>query len=266
MRGAMGKSVRTARTLLLVYYAYMLEYRAELIFWILSGSLPLIMLGIWNQAAQSGEFGFTPLEMSRYFLAVFFMRQLTVVWVIWDFERDVLEGRLTPRLLQPIDPAWHYFYSHLAERCARLPFVFLLLGLCFALYPEAFWLPSFNRGLICLLIAFLVFALRFAIQYTFAMAAFWIERATAIQQFWMLFYIFLSGMIAPLDLFPPLLKKLVYWTPFPYLLDFPAKILVGLPVNIGQGLLAVLGWLSLFFLLNRWLWRRGLKQYSGMGA
>jgi ABC-2 type transport system permease protein len=112
----------------------------------------------------------------------------------------------------------------------------------------------------------LTFALRFLMQYTFALLAFWTERASAIEEFWNLFYLFLSGMIAPLEVFPPGVREVALWTPFPYLVHFPVAILIGLPVDIVRGVLVMLGWSLLFFIGNRWLWRRGLKQYSGMGA
>ncbi|RMF24899.1 MAG: multidrug ABC transporter permease, partial [Cyanobacteria bacterium J083] len=35
-----------ARTILLAHYAHMLEYRAEILLWALSGSLPLILMGV----------------------------------------------------------------------------------------------------------------------------------------------------------------------------------------------------------------------------
>lgn len=262
----MNQTLRKARTFLWVYYAYMVEYRAELILWVLSGSLPLILMGVWIEAASGGQFGLKPVDFARYFLAAFIVRQLTVVWVVWEFEREVVEGRLSPRLLQPIDPVWHHVASHVSERLARLPFAVLLVLLFFVLYPQAFWVPSFAQLLLFLLAIALAFGLRFLIQYTFAMVAFWTERASALEQFWMLFFLFLSGLIAPLEVFPPLVRQVTLWTPFPYFVYFPASILIGLPVNLAQGFLAMLGWSGLFFVLNRWLWRRGLKQYSGMGA
>ncbi len=262
----MNQAVRKARTLLWVYYSYMVEYRAELILWVLSGSLPLILMGVWIEASQSGQFGLKPVDFARYFLAAFIARQMTVVWVVWEFEKEVVEGRLSPRLLQPLDPAWHHVASHLAERLARLPFMIFLVILFFALYPQAWWLPSLGQLFLFLGTIALAFVLRFLIQYTFAMVAFWTERASAIEQFWMLFFLFLSGLIAPLDVFPPLIRDIALWTPFPYLVYFPASLLVGLPANITQGLLMMVGWTVIFFGLNRWLWRRGLKQYSGMGA
>jgi ABC-2 type transport system permease protein len=262
----MRQWARIVKTLLSVYYAYMLEYRAELLFWVLSGSLPIILMGIWVKASASGQFGLETIQFARYFFAVFLARQFNIVWVIWEFEREVVEGRLSPRLLQPLDPGWHHFFSHVAERLGRFPFVFILIGIFFAFYPQAFWLPRWTQIILFLIVSLLAFSLRFIVQYTWSMLAFWTERASSVEQIWFLVYLFLSGMIAPLEVFPPHIRAVILWSPFPYLIHFPAAILVGLPVNLWQGFGVMLFWSGLFLILNRWLWRLGLKQYSGMGA
>lgn len=255
-----------SKVFLSVYYAYMVEYRAELILWVLANSMPLIMMGVWTQAAAGGGFSLSAIDFARYFICVFLIRQLTIVWVVWEFEKEVVEGRLSPRLLQPIDPVWHHVAGHVAERFARMPFTFVLMALFCVLYPQAFWVPSGVGAILAIAAIVLAFILRFLIQYTFAMFAFWTERATAIEQFWFLFYSFLSGMIAPLNVFPEGVKAVVMWTPFPYLIYFPASLLVGLPVNVGQGFSVMVAWSALFWVVNRWLWRRGLRHYSGMGS
>jgi ABC-2 type transport system permease protein len=257
---------KLSKTLLTTQYAYMVEYRAELILWALSGSLPIILMGVWNQAANGGQFPLSSMEFVRYFLAVFLVRQLTVVWVIWEFEKEVIQGLLSPKLLQPLDPVWHHVAGHLGERLARLPFVLGLMTLGFVLYPHSFWLPSLQDLVVFTIVIIITFTLRFLIQYTFALFAFWTERASAIEQFWLIFYVFLSGLVAPLEVFPPTLKSILMWTPFPYMVHFPSAILVGLPVNVGQGILVMGLWVLIFWLINRWLWKKGLSQYSGMGA
>ena len=68
--------------------------------------LGLCRLSLWVsglQAAQGGQFGLSPVDFTRYFLTVFVVRQITVVWVIWDFEREVVEGKLSSKLLQPLE-------------------------------------------------------------------------------------------------------------------------------------------------------------------
>ncbi|HEY9649962.1 MAG TPA: multidrug ABC transporter permease, partial [Coleofasciculaceae cyanobacterium] len=84
----MNRTIKKALTFLSVYYAYMLEYRAELFLWALSGTLPLILMGVWTQASQGGQFGLSPTEFARYFLTVFLVRQFNIVWVVWEFEKE----------------------------------------------------------------------------------------------------------------------------------------------------------------------------------
>ena len=259
-------NVNKARTLLLAHYAHMLEYRAEIFLWALSNSLPIILMGVWIQASSEGNFEFTPQQFARYFFSVFIVRQLTTIWVIWEFEREIVEGKLSLRLLQPLDPVWHHVARHLAEKMTRIPLIALFCGLFFVLYPDAAWIPQLSNIFLGLSAIALAFILRFAIQYTFAMLAFWTERASAIQQFWFLFYVFLSGTIAPLEVFPNAVRQVVEWTPFPYMMHFPAILLMGLPVDFGRSILIMFAWTIIFIALNRWLWRKGLKQYSGMGA
>jgi ABC-2 type transport system permease protein len=262
----MNSLLRKIRIFLLTYYAKTLEFRAEIFLWALSGSLPIILMGVWIKAAENGNFELTAISFARYFFSVFLIRQFTTIWVIWEFEKEVLEGTLSFRLLQPIDPVWHHVANHLAEKTTRLPLVIFFTILFFCLYPQAIWLPSIRNSFLFIFALIMAFILRFIIQYTFAMFAFWTERASAIEQFWFLFYIFLSGYIAPLEVFPPVVREILLWTPFPYFINFPAALLVGLPVNFWRGMLIILGWAIVFLFINRWLWRKGLEQYSGMGA
>lgn len=265
----MRRFLRRARVFLSVYYHQMVEFRAELILWMLAGLFPFILMGLWMEAGSAGDLSMTPLGFARYFTAVFIVRQATVVWVIWEFEREVVEGKLSPRLLQPIDPVWHHFATHVSERLARLPYAVALMALFFSLQPQVLWWPGWSALGLALLLTSMAFVLRFTIQYTLAMFCFWTERASAIQELWFLFYLFMSGLIAPLSEYPEPIRSLAYWTPFPYLVYIPSRVLAGEgpgDVSLVQGFVALLIWLAIALTLNRFLWTRGLKRYSAMGA
>ncbi len=260
------KGLRKFRALLAAGYAEMVEYRAEIYLWVLSGIMPFVLMGLWMEASLTGDTGRDPVEFARYFYSVFVVRQVTLVWVIYEFESLVVRGTLSPYLLQPINPVWRFVASHLGERIARFPFLIALTAIFFALYPQAFWVPSlanFTQACLCL---FLAFCLRFIMQYAFAMIAFWSERANAIEDLWFFLYLFLSGFIAPLDLFPSGVRKLAELTPFPYLIYMPAQLMIGNPVNLTKGLSVMALWGGFFFLLYQILWRCGLRRYSAMGA
>lgn len=265
-RHGFARSWRIARALLSTQYATMLEYRAEIALWALSGVLPLIMLGVWQGSGAGAAAGWTPLALSRYFLAAFLVRQFTVVWLIHVFEEDLLQGKLSPQLLQPLHPLWRHLAAHLAEQATRLPFVALMLVLALLWQPAALPQPSPLQLLLGLLAIVAAFVLRFCLQILLTMACFWSERAAALDRLVLIPYLFLSGLVAPLDTFPPGLRALANATPFPLMVDFPARLLAGLPVATAAGFTAIAAWCAALLPLGLLLWRAGLRRYSAMGA
>lgn len=254
-----------------VQFAYMAEYRAEIALWALSGVVPFIMLAIW-QSAPLPELGLDGPMLGRYFLSAFVVRQFTVVWVVWQFEEDTIQGRLSPYLLQPLHPLWRYVASHQAEQATRLPFVLLIITTFFLLQPTALALPSPARLLLGVLAVGLAFAINFLLQSLVACLCFWSERATALERLLMIPTLFLSGLVAPLQAFPPELARLALKTPFPYLIAFPAQLLAGVPLrgedglSVAGGFLAMALWIAVLLPLLLLLWRAGVRRYGAMGA
>jgi ABC-2 type transport system permease protein len=257
---------RVARALLGSQYALMLEYRAEIALWALSGVLPLIMLGVWSGSGAAAAAGLSPQQLSRYFLAAFVVRQFTVVWLIQVFEDDALQGRLSPLLLQPLSPLWRYLAAHFSEQASRIPFVAVMLLAVGLAAPGLLWLPSAGDLVLGILAIVAAFLLRFLLQVLVTTLCFWSERAAALDRLLMIPYLFLSGIVAPLDTFPPVVRRLALATPFPWMVDFPARLLAGEPVNMALGFGAIAAWCLLLLPIGHWLWRAGLRRYSAMGA
>jgi len=269
-------TLRTTRAYFSLWYGVMMAYRVEILLWAIATALPLIMMGIWVEAGASGKFaGFTSVDAARYFIAVFVVRQFSVVWVIYEFEHLVNSGKLSSLLLHPIDPLPRFVLMHVAEWAARLPFVFALVAMAFWLQPQALfgsdaqpgvWQPVWWRLLLGVVLIGAAFMLRFLMQYAVAMLAFRLERVQAIDGLFFMPYLFFSGMVVPLQVMPEGVAGALLWTPFPYLIWFPAQVITGAPVDVGQGLGVLAGWLVGLFLINRWAWSRGLRHYSAMGA
>jgi ABC-2 type transport system permease protein len=271
----MRRFARLARVLLTTQYAHMLEYRAEIALWALSGLVPLLMMSLWIHQADmagalggvpAGEGGLSRLDLARYFISAFIVRQFTVAWVVFSFEEDALQGRLSPMLLQPLHPLWRYLTAHLAEQATRLPFVAGLAGLFLLLVPWAAWLPSPGRLLLVVLATALAFAVNFLVQCLIAVLCFWSERASALERLHTLAMLFLSGLMAPLEVFPPAVRQAAEWTPFPWIIHFPARLLAGAEVDQAGGFAALVGWLALLLPLTLLLWRAGVRRYAAMGG
>ena len=261
-----GLNRRIIRALLGVEYAHMLEYRAEIALWALSGVLPFIMLSVWSGSDARVGLGLDGMALDRYFLSAFLVRQCSVVWVVYAFEEDALLGRLSPYLLQPLHPLWRYVAAHLGEQLTRLPFAAAITGIFFLLQPAAFWLPSPDRALLGWLATWMAFAIGFLLQSLIAALCFWSEKASALERLLFIPFVFLSGLLAPLTAFPPAVRAVAQWTPFPYLIDFPARVLAQQPLDLMAGFAAQLLWIGLLLPCVLLLWRAGVRRYSAMGA
>lgn len=257
---------RVARALLVSQYALMLEYRAEIVLWALSGVLPLIMLGVWSGSGAGAGAGLSAEQISRYFLSAFLVRQFTVVWLIHVFEEDALQGRLSPFLLQPLAPLWRYLAAHFSEQASRVPIVAVMVLALGLVAPGLLWLPSARSLLLALVAIQAAFLLRFLLQVLVTTLCFWSERAAALDRLLLIPYLFLSGLVAPLATFPPAVRRLALATPFPWMVDFPARLLAGEPVDAALGFGAIAAWCLLLLPIGLWLWRAGLRRYSAMGA
>ncbi len=265
--------LKKMRVLVSAQHANMLAYRAEIYLWVLAHTVPFIMMSVWMTAAGTGtgaNFSMDAVGYARYFLAVYIVRQFTAIWMIYEFEWHVVEGRLSSMLLRPINALWHYVSAHLGEQLARFPFFIVMVGVLFLLYPKAWGWPAPTSIPIGIIAIYAAFALRFAMQYCVAMGCFWFERASSIDQLSMLPYLFFSGLIIPLSDMPAGVARVLYLTPFPYTIDFPARILTGKlmwndPI-LWQGFGIMAAWFLVFAMLGGFLWKRGLFNYYGQGA
>ena len=123
-------------TLLKVQYSNMLEYRVEIALWAISGIIPFFMLNIWTNNNLNESINISDVMLSRYFLCAFFVRQFSVVWVVFSFEEDSLMGKVSPYLIQPLNPFFRYFAQHLAEQITRFPFALIIAFFFFIFNPE----------------------------------------------------------------------------------------------------------------------------------
>ena len=260
-----NSSIYKFGTLFKTQYANMLEYRAEIALWAISGVIPFFMLNIWTNNGLNESINMSNASLSRYFLSAFFVRQFSVVWVVFTFEEDALLGRVSPYLIQPLHPFIRYFAQHIAEQITRFPFALLIATIFFIFNPGSLWIPSLATILISIISTFFSFLIQFLMQSIIASFCFWTEKASSIEKLLFIPTLFLSGLLAPVTSFPYYVKSWIYLTPFPYLIDFPASILSGNQSSIIAGLLIQLLWIILFFSIFKRVWKSGTKKFTAMG-
>lgn len=267
----MRAAARKLRVLMATQIAHMTAYRAEIVIWMLSGTLSLIMMLIWMaqaRQAQGGEIGgYDAQAFASYFLATWLTGQLLVVWVAWELDMEIRLGQLSPKLLRPLDPFWQHYAAHIAERFVRVPLMLVVLAL-FALLAGARFSSDPRVYLAYLGLTVLGFSMRFLAEYCSGLIAFWTDSATSFSELFWLVYAALGGLFAPMAFYPQWVQDIARFTPFPYMLGLPASLLAGKATlaQAGQGALVLGAWLAGLFVLRLVLWRTGLRKYGAVGA
>lgn len=265
----MTRVLRALPTLFRIGAAEMVAYRAELLIWILTATMPLIMLALWNAVAAGGPVaGFDQADFARYYTVTLVARQLTASWVVWELNQSIRTGSLSPQLLRPFNPLWLHATTSLTAMPMRL---IVLVPLVAAL---AWWRPDMAiptelwRVATFLLSCFLAWALVFVLQSVFGCFAFWFDQSLGLWNAWFGLWSLLGGYLIPIGLLPDPLRAVAEWLPFRYMLGLPVEIGAGLVDAAEAPLLLLLqvGWLAAAFGLLAFTWRRGLRRYGAFGA
>lgn len=264
-----GRTVRALPTILRVGVAETVAYRAEFLVWMLTTTLPLIMLGLWTSVAREAPFdGYGTREFTAYFLAALVVRNLTGSWVVWQLSEEIRTGALGKRLLVPVHPFVVLGATHLAavplRAAVALPFTLLLL-----LGSAGELVVRTPLGL-AILAASLTGAwlLTFAVMVLIGALALFIDKAMAVMDVYLGVYALLSGYLVPLDLLPPWVEAASRALPFRYMLGFPVEVICsGADTRALLGDLAVQwAFVGLAGLAALAVWRAGLRRHQAFGG
>ena len=96
--------------------AVMLQYRIALLIWMLAHiTEPLIHLVVWTTVAGSGPVaGYAAADFAAYYIALFVVNHATFTFIIYEYEFEIREGRLSAKLLKPLTPMHMYLADNIS--------------------------------------------------------------------------------------------------------------------------------------------------------
>lgn len=263
-------TLRALPTLLRIGIAETIAYRAEFLVWMLTTTMPLVMLALWTSVAAEAPFrGFGSDEFVAYYLLALVIRNLTSSWVVWQINEETRRGVLAMRLLRPIHPFVAYAATHLSAVPLRAlvatPIAVILLvssardvitgdGLRLALL-----VPSIG----------LAWVLTFSLMLAIGSLAFFMDKSLAIMDVYFGVFAVLSGYLLPLPLLPAWIGAAARWTPFPYMLAAPIELVTraDLDARGAAELVATqAAWAVGLGLAALGLWRAGVRRFEAVGA
>ncbi len=248
-----------------------IAYRGAAAIWVLSSIMqPLVSLVVWRTVAGSdgSAGGFTADQYTAYFIMVLLVSNMTFIWHMWEFEWRIRTGAFSPLLLRPIHPIHNDVSENLSFKLIGLMGIIpaaVLLGVIFNADfggTSALDVVAFIPALL------LAMVLRFVVEWTLALAAFWLTKVSAINNLFDVMFLFLGGQFAPLDVMPEWIRTLALLSPFPWSIAFPVEVALGRRdgSEILVGYAAQLGWIAIAGTVLALVWRRATSKYSAVGA
>lgn len=252
-------------------FASMVQYRASLVIWMIGHVLePLVYLIVWSTVSNTGGGSvgdYSTADFAAYYIVLMLVNHVTYTWIMYEYEYRVREGDLSFALLRPVHPIHSDIADNVSSKLITLPIMLLAAAALGLFFHPVFRIPIWAAAVFvpALLLAFL---LRFLLEWTLALVAFWTTRVGAVNQTYFVLVLFLSGQIAPLSLFPAPVQAAAEILPFRWMMYFPIELLLGrLSVQeAATGILVQTVWIGLAFLLLRAVWRAGTRVYSAVGA
>ncbi|MBC2656608.1 ABC-2 family transporter protein [Pseudomonas sp. MSSRFD41] len=242
-------------------------HRAELFVLVLASLVPLFMMVIWMGIAKDAALeGFTPAKFAAYFALVFLIGEIVSSTAAEEVENDIHSGDIGSFLLKPFNIGLYYFLSELASALVRvIPIFFLVAGVF--LFSQAGNYVKLAYLLPALLGIALGFAINYLLYFIGGLAAFWSDQASSFDLVLTYMLTLFGGVLAPLSLYPGWMQSILQWSPFPYIINFPIKIIMGelSHQQLLNGLMFQLALVLFLSLLARLIWSRGVRHYSVFG-
>jgi ABC-2 type transport system permease protein len=266
-------SLRAVPTLLRVGFAEAAAYRTEMVVWVLSTTMPLVMMLLWTSIADvaavqgAGGAAWSSGDFVGYFLSVFIVRQLVAAWAAWELNFEIRQGTLALRLLRPIHPLLAFATSNLAYLPLRTLVTLPVVALLVVTHRDAL-ATDLRAWLLWPVSVACAWGITFFVNVTVGALAFVTDSSLKLMDLWFAFFFVFSGYLVPLELFPPWLEALSAWLPFRYVLAVPVEVMTG-RAAFDEALGLVLrqaAWLGVLGSVAAATWRFGVRRFQAFGG
>lgn len=225
---------------------------------------PLVMIWIFSGGAIKQLKGVNQEQITSYYIFTSIL-YIFLNSTIDDYVRNsIQEGQLAFYLLKPLNFFWVAFVKDSSTRLTKLIMGLPIFGILFLLNRNSIEYSALPSPVIIFPMLLISFSLVFIISFSLGLLTFWLEEVWGVQNLKYVSFLLLGGVALPYQFFPLSLQRVLYWTPFPYLINWPLR--QGFTGNLSFEFIIAIGWLILLLFFGRGLWRAGIKKYSTLGV
>lgn len=186
----------------------------------------------------------------------------------YELMTAVYSGDVSSDLLKPMRFFNFWLAQDLGQALVQLLLRGVLFMVLFELVYDLVYPNTAVQWLQLLLTLSLSWFISFGWRFFTNLSAFWTPQSKGILRFCFMASWFFSGFLMPIGLFPEWVQTIAYATPFPYLLDVPVEIYLGILTGPAawQALFIQIGWAVGFVLLCQLTLGRAVRRLVILGG
>jgi len=258
--------------IVILHFEHVFENRARSLIWfIISLTNPLSLILFWKGASNGGNLGlgWTFSSLTTYYLLLALANAFLTSHIEEEVSfYDIKQGDLVRYLIRPFSYYWIKFIEEIPYRLLQGTYGLILLLIFIILFSH---LVRINLTVLIIALGLMSAILAFFISFTFKMIigllAFWFKDIRGLYNLVDIVTIVFAGYVVPLEFFPSTLKNVSYLLPFAYMIYYPVIIIQG--KLLLWEILRIVGiqflYLSLFLVIQRLLWKKGIKEFTAIG-
>lgn len=254
------------RATLASYFAYRLNFAL----WRLRAFIQfLVAFMVWEAVFRSSTsaFGYSSEMMLTYIIVSGFLGEIVLSTRIDAVAGMIIQGDIIEYLLKPISFFKVYMATDFVDK--MLNAVGAIIGIIVVILlfqPVLLGPPSWLNVVAALIFLLCGLTITFCINMVVSMMGFWTHDIWAYRFLFYIINMVVAGGFFPIDILPSPVFYGLLFTPFPYMFYFPTKAFLGMP--LGQMIIALGGavvWSGLTIVIMKYVWHKGLREYSFPG-
>ncbi len=262
-----SKFIKIVKRSALMYMSADLEFRTQLISWVIADFIqPILLAVVWSGASKNSDYSIQ--QVFTYFILMTLILRFTKDFSDRFVSTKIIYGSFSNYLYKPFNYLSEILGISIGSKLIRvlitLPFWFLAVYLIRENLMFSFNIEILGYGVLATILAFLI---SFLLGNIFALLTFFIKQIYGLRIFYENVVVFMSGEIMPIFTIPTWALLPFQLLPFRYTLSFPVEILGGFisTDEIYKGFIIAVIWLILLVIIYLLLYKIAITKYEGEG-
>jgi ABC-2 type transport system permease protein len=246
-----------------------IQEKSEIFIWVILEAVPVFVMGSLWLANQQHLVALNISQIITYYLVVMIISRLTEFYFDEGTGDLIRTGEFSKYLVKPIRFPFAFIPQALGQKVISgivLPLAMLVPLV--AVFGKHIIFPEPSRLLLFLLSLILTLGIRYTLSVMALAGAFFWERSEALTHARWMMEMVVGGYLLPLSMYPSWAGSISGLLPFKYIYYVPVSIFTGI-IGLNTAVIELLKgiiWLAAMLLFSRWIWKKGIIRYCGVGG